>query len=61
MMLEVNQLSFSSDGCLIAYTLLRHLLEENPNFVVAATDEHTAFQLQKPPVEGGDEAPDSQV
>ena len=46
MMLEVNQLSFSSDGCLIAYTLLRHLLEENPNFVVAATDEHTAFQLQ---------------
>ena len=42
--LQINQYSFSKDGSLNIYSQLRQLLADHPEYIVAATDEHTAFQ-----------------
>eukprot|EP01050_Picozoa_sp_SAG11_P027047 SAG11_NODE_6700_length_1263_cov_2.264605_1_plen_358_part_10 len=41
---SVNQLAFTKNGCLVAYSCLRHLLAANPGWVCWATDESNAFQ-----------------
>jgi hypothetical protein len=42
--LKINQYAFSKDGSLTIFNQIRQLLADNPEYVVAATDEHTAFQ-----------------
>jgi hypothetical protein len=43
-MMPAHQLGFSKDGCLIAFSIARHLLKENPTWVCFVGDEEAAFQ-----------------
>ena len=43
-MLGVNQFAFAPDGCLVAYSIIRQLLADHSDWVVAATDLAAAFQ-----------------
>ena len=42
--LKINQYAFSKDGSLTIFNEIRQLIADNPEYVVAATDEHTTFQ-----------------
>ena len=44
LMLAAHILSFSSDGCQVAYNLIRHRLATDPEHVCIEGDESTAFQ-----------------
>eukprot|EP01050_Picozoa_sp_SAG11_P037001 SAG11_NODE_14368_length_614_cov_2.180583_1_plen_156_part_00 len=46
---SVNQLAFTKDGCLVAYSCLRHVLAANPGWVCWSTDESNAFQRASRP------------
>ena len=45
-MLAANNLAFSKDGCLTAYSLVRHQLAAHPDWICAASDKRSAFQLK---------------
>jgi hypothetical protein len=47
--LKINQYAFSKDGSLTIFNQIRQLIADNPEYVVAATDEHTAFQRASRP------------